>query len=86
MPNWLFADLMTVPVRFPGGAAVNGALGVGVLVRGCDGVPFVARDVGSGAVGVTLPLGRSFAHPTSMTAHAMSAAMIHIRRDPLPMV
>jgi hypothetical protein len=27
-------------------------------------------------------LGRWFAHPTSMTVHAMSAAMIHIRRAP----
>ena len=77
---------MTVPVRFPGGAAVNAALGVDVLVRGCDGVPFVASDVGSGAVGVPVLLGRWFAHPTSMTVHAMSAAMIHIRRAPLPMV
>jgi hypothetical protein len=86
MPNWLLADLMPVPVGFPGVAAVDVALRVGVSILGCDGGALVAGDVGSGAVGVPMPLGTSFAHPTSMTTHAMSAAMIHIRSDPLPMV
>jgi hypothetical protein len=86
MPNWLFADLMTVPVSLPGVAAVDVALAVGVLVLGCDSVALETADVGSGAVGVPVPLETSFAHPTSMTAHALSVAMIHIRRDPLPMV
>jgi hypothetical protein len=48
MPNWLFAALIAVPVRFPGVAAVDAELGVGVLASGCNGVS--VGDVDSGAL------------------------------------
>jgi hypothetical protein len=82
LPNWLFADLMTVPVRFTGVAAVDVALAAGVWASGCDSVPLLAGDVDPGALGTPVPLRTSSPQPTSTTPHMASAAMIRIRRDP----
>jgi hypothetical protein len=76
IPNWLSADLMTVPVRFTGGAAGEVVLGVGVLGRVCDGGSL--GDVGSVTLGAPVPLPASFPQPTSKTAHAASTAMTRI--------
>jgi hypothetical protein len=84
LPNWLFADLMTVPVRFPGATAVDVELAAGVW--GCDSVPLVAGDVDSGAIGtpVSLPTSSPAADHHD-AAHGECCDDPHQAR-PLPMV
>jgi hypothetical protein len=80
MPNWLFAALMTVPVR-TGVAAGDVELCVGRLVAGCNGVPL--GEVGPGALGAPLLLSAS-PQPVMTMTHAASTAMRRIPISSLP--
>jgi hypothetical protein len=82
MPNWLFAALIAVPVRFPGVAAVDAELGVGVLASGCNGVS--VGDVDSGALGAPVLVPASSPQPARTMTHAASTAMRRIRISSLP--
>jgi hypothetical protein len=83
MPNWLFANLMTVPIRFSRVSAVDVALGSGELVKVCDCVALVADAVSTGTLGVAALLSALPVQPTSATEHAArSSAMMRIRMFP----
>jgi hypothetical protein len=79
MPNWLFATLMTVPVRIAGIVVVAVGLGMGVLAFGCNGV----GGIDSGAPGAAVPLPASFPQPQKKRTHAAMAVtrrIISLRR------
>ena len=79
MPNWLFADLMTVPVGFSRVGAVDVALGSGDVVKACDCVALVAGDVCTGGLEISVLLPVPSVQPTTTTEHAASSAMMRIR-------
>jgi hypothetical protein len=81
IPNWLFADLITVPVGFSRVAAVDVALGSGEL-KLCDCSALVAAAVCTGTLGVPPLLLASPVQPTSRKEHAASSAMMRIRIHP----
>jgi hypothetical protein len=82
MPNWLFAALMTVPVRFTGVGGVDVGLGAGGLVWGCDGISL--GDADSGALGVSALVAVPSPQPASTMAHTASTALRRIRISSLP--
>src|SRR5215207_5882255 len=81
MPNWLFAALMTAPVRFTGVAAVAVGPGLGLLVFGCNGVSLGCID--SGALGAAVLFSASLPQPMTMT-HAAMTATRRIRINSFP--
>jgi hypothetical protein len=82
MPNWLFAALMTVRVRFSGVAALEVELSVGVLVSGCNGVSL--GDVDAGALGAPALVPASSPQPVMTMTHAANTAMRCIQISSFP--